>query len=255
MPRKSRGAPSTRDSEDVTAVDRLSRAVSWVVEYDESIEVPRDINIFYVYTHSHPVTRSTFYVGKGLDSRAWNMFNRHPRHTAKLYEFLKEGHSPGSWVSIVKWGLTEYEALRLEEDVIRDLRRDNVELLNRGVPLRTLVSERTVGGWRVENPSPVSEMQMANLRAAALVDLRSCDIKTAEGLRRAIEIHLRLLPAHTFYLSMWELLSKLKIPRGPQRSDATKRVAAVFESGIPGWLLDGDLYIRRIASTASGDPS
>jgi hypothetical protein len=222
---------------------RLSRALDWVIENDPNVKTGRDINIDYVYLHRHPVTNETLYVGKGVDSRAWNMLNRHPDHTALLYTFLQEGHSPGSWVSLVKWGLTEYEALALEDKLQRDLIKQNARLLNR---LKPPVDGRIQGEWRVEQKPPTENLRIAAIHAAGVKDLKSCNLETHEGLRKGIEISLALLPADTFYISMWELLSQLKIPRrGRQMRNAIERIAVAFAAGIAGWFLDDSNYIRR----------
>jgi len=222
---------------------RLSRALDWVLENDPNVKTGRDVNIYYVYLHRHPVTKETLYVGKGVDSRAWNMLNRHPDHTAMLYKFLQEGHPPGSWVSLVKWGLTEYEALVLEDKLQRDLIKQNVELLNR---LRPPVAGRIRGGWRAEQRAPSDNLRTAAIHAAAVEDLRSCDLATQEGLHKAIEISLALVPADTFYISMWELLSRLRISRrGRQVVNTRERIIAAFAAGIAGWFLDTSMYIRR----------
>lgn len=241
-PKSRRSSFDTIESELAEKQGRLSRALDWVLENDANVETRHDIKIYYVYLHRHPATNAPFYVGKGVDARAWNMLNRHPDHTAMLYKLLQEGHPPGSWVSLVKWGLTEFEALKLESQLQRDLTKQNVDLINRTRPIAKLIDGRISGGWIMEKkPSPRS------LQAAALKDLESCDLTTQEGLRKAIEITLTLLPAETFYLSMWEILSRLKIAhRGRQQMDEGKtRVAAAFAAGIAGWFLDGNMYIRR----------
>jgi hypothetical protein len=222
---------------------RLFRALSWVVENDPTVKTERDINIYYVYLHRHPVTNETLYVGKGVDSRAWNMLSRHPDHTAMLYKFLQEGHPPGSWVSLVKWGLTEYEALMLEDKLQRQLVKQNVALLNR---LRPPVVGRAQSGWKAEKKAPFDQLRIAAIHAAAVKDLRSCDLETKEGFHKAIEISLALVPADTFYVSMWELLSRLGIPRRSKRMiDTRERIIAAFAAGVDGWFLDESMYIRR----------
>lgn len=241
---KSRQSPfGAIESESAEQPGRLTRALEWVLENDENVKTRLDINIYYVYLHRHPVTNVTFYVGKGVDARAWNMLNRHPDHTEMLYKILQEGHPPGSWVSLVKWGLTEYEALKLEAQIQSDLVKQNIDLINRTRPIEKLIAGRMPGEWNSEKKRP----PLNSVRAAALKDLESCDLDTQEGLRKAIEISLALLPAETYYLSMWELLARLKIShRGRQQmANAKTRVAAAFAASITGWLLDENMYIRR----------
>jgi len=222
---------------------RLKHARDWVVENDPNVNSVRDINIYYVYLHRHPVTQETLYVGKGVDSRAWAMLNRYPEHTAVLYKLLQEGHAPGSWVSLVKWGLTEYEALALEDKLQRDLVKQNVKLLNR---LKPPVAGRAQYGWRNAEKKLPENLRSAAIRAAAVKELNSCDIATQEGLHKAVELSLALVPPDTFYMSMWELLSQLGLPRrGRAMANSKARIIAVFEAGIDGWFLDEASYIRR----------
>ena len=70
---------------------RLSRALKWRLGLRDTTASARDLHVFYVYMHRHPATESVFYVGKGVDARAWEMLSRLSEHTTMLYELLKEG--------------------------------------------------------------------------------------------------------------------------------------------------------------------
>jgi hypothetical protein len=208
---KARNAEVDRENE---VPNRLARALNWVLENDGTVRTKRDVRVFYVYLHRHPSTEVVFYVGKGVDARAWNMFDRRPEHTEKLYKLLREGHAPGSWVSIVKWGLTEGEALRAEDQLIRDLVSKGIDLANRQKP--------TGPAAKIEIPALTKEMRQKILNTLASV------------------------PADIFYLSMWELLQRLKVGKGKKAQlEAITNVREAFKCGIRGWFLDEYLYVRR----------
>ncbi len=202
---------------------RLERALNWVLENDHAIGTKRGINIFYVYVHRHPVTEAVFYVGKGVDGRAWNMLDRRPEHTEALYELLKEGHAPGSWVSLVKWGLTELESLRAEDKLIRELIAKGVDLVNRKKPLAPSV--------RPSSP-PLRD----------------------EFIQRIVNV-LESVPPKVHFLSIWELFSKLNIGKSRiARSEVIDQVKIAFQLGIDGWFLDEYLNVRRSYNLPTNTP-
>jgi len=74
--------------------------------------LPEPEKKFYVYTHSEPGTKKTFYVGKGTGNRAWSNSREDEWHT-------HVSTIGGSYlVEIVNDNLTESEALELEQELI-----------------------------------------------------------------------------------------------------------------------------------------
>ncbi len=75
---------------------------------------------YYVYIHRRADNGKPFYVGKGVDARAWVYYGR----MNKRWDRTAAKH--GVYVSIILDGLTEKEALALEVDVIDEIGIDNL---------------------------------------------------------------------------------------------------------------------------------
>lgn len=110
---------------DRTQLDR------WEREFEEK-------RVYYVYLHTDPATGEVFYVGKGKSGRAW-AYTRQDRtysHAKRLQELIEAGCDHGSWVSLLKTGLTEAESIHLESTTIHHLLDNGQPLLNVAIPLR-----------------------------------------------------------------------------------------------------------------------
>lgn len=77
-------------------------------------------SIFYVYLHVHPITNIPFYVGKGRDTRAWDVSNRSRHHQSHLQNILNQGFLMNDVVQIVMSELTEDEAFDAEKQLITE---------------------------------------------------------------------------------------------------------------------------------------
>lgn len=80
--------------------------------------------IYYVYVHGTPHTNDICYVGKGCYGRAWDVTrNRsgNPEHVAWMKNLSDCGYLPRDWVRIVKHGLTEKAAYRLEKEFLHQI--------------------------------------------------------------------------------------------------------------------------------------
>ena len=76
-------------------------------------------NIHYVYFHINSVTNKVFYVGRGVNKRAYNKNGRSNEWHKIVNEF-------GYIVNIIETGLTKDEANRLEIFYIKKIGRDNL---------------------------------------------------------------------------------------------------------------------------------
>lgn len=79
---------------------------------------------YYVYTHQHPSTGHTVYVGKGTGGRAWDVTrcrNKHRQHQEWMLTLMEEGFVPSDWVVIVLKGLTESDAFAGEKELLHTL--------------------------------------------------------------------------------------------------------------------------------------
>jgi len=76
-------------------------------------------NDFYVYVHTRATDGRIFYVGKGMEKRAWSKYsrNKHWKHIVAKY---------GYNVAIVQDSLTDEQSLTLEIMLIADIGRENL---------------------------------------------------------------------------------------------------------------------------------
>jgi hypothetical protein len=120
-------------------LDLLPKALGVIrsddVPADISAEVPEDIVRvgartiavgYYVYAHKG-VDGSIFYIGKGLGSRAWSA-----QRDDIWRHFIRTRLGGRYMVEIVKDGLSEYEALELENDLIAKYGEHLVNWINPG---------------------------------------------------------------------------------------------------------------------------
>lgn len=86
---------------------------------------------YYVYTWKNPETNEFFYIGKGKNKRAWSPHSNY-RCGYKLKALLKRGHNINNIVNIFKNNLTEIQALKIEDKLIKRYKRieDGGTLLN-----------------------------------------------------------------------------------------------------------------------------
>lgn len=79
------------------------------------------INIYYLYVHRNPLTNQIFYVGIGVNKRAWEKHarNKHWRNYVGKYGFPV--------IEIVKNNLTKKEACVLEQEYIKKYGRINID--------------------------------------------------------------------------------------------------------------------------------
>lgn len=73
-------------------------------------------NFYYVYAHLNPDTKRVFYIGKGIDDRAYSHKGRNDLWH-KYIKNIKNSHK----ILILKNGLSEKQALKLEEKLISKL--------------------------------------------------------------------------------------------------------------------------------------
>lgn len=78
---------------------------------------------YYVYQHRRLDTGEVFYVGKGCDQRAWSVEGRN-------HLWRKMAADCGRSVEILRVGLSEREALKMEASLITELRASGVQLAN-----------------------------------------------------------------------------------------------------------------------------
>jgi transposase len=77
---------------------------------------------YYVYVWKNPETNKIFYIGKGKGRRAWNSHAKY-RSGYKLKNLLKRGFCMKDIVSIFKDNLTEIDALKIENSLIKKYKR------------------------------------------------------------------------------------------------------------------------------------
>ena len=78
-------------------------------------------NTYYVYCHTHPITKEVVYVGKGSRGRAWHCAESNSRsqdHAKWMTELLNSGFTPDKWVELLETNLYEDEAFNLEQKYI-----------------------------------------------------------------------------------------------------------------------------------------
>ena len=97
----------------VQIIKLVSDAIEYITANQVFTKAPE--KAFYVYTHSNPMTKKVFYVGKGTGDRAWDTDREKEWHThvseiGNIYT-----------VDIVSNNLTEAEALKQEETLILEL--------------------------------------------------------------------------------------------------------------------------------------
>lgn len=89
----------------------------------------------YVYIHFHPEhagdEKYVMYVGKGVDSRAWNRYHRLDDHRYWMRDWQNLGYTPDQFVKIVHRKLTAQDARKFEKDLIRYYLRKGCSLFNR----------------------------------------------------------------------------------------------------------------------------
>ena len=83
---------------------------------------------FYVYEHWRLDRDECFYVGKGKEKRAYNIYNRNAHHKAIMEKLSREGS--GMEVRMVATGLTEDDAFSLEIERISFWRKFGANLAN-----------------------------------------------------------------------------------------------------------------------------
>lgn len=83
---------------------------------------------FYVYIHKCPITNEIRYVGKGRNKRAYKLTDRLSKHKNWIDSLARKNLKP--IVEIYKDNLTDLEALRLEESLISEYRKLNINLNN-----------------------------------------------------------------------------------------------------------------------------
>lgn len=79
---------------------------------------------YYVYTHEHPETGETVYVGKGTGGRAWDVTRcrgKHKDHQFWMIERMENGYVPSDWVKIVWSNLTEEIAYQKEKELLHEI--------------------------------------------------------------------------------------------------------------------------------------
>lgn len=86
------------------------------------------LNNFYVYFHCCPLTGEIRYVGKGRNRRAYSLTDRTSKHKNWLNSLFKKDLLPK--IEIFKDNLFEEEALKLEEDTIKEYRELGYNLNN-----------------------------------------------------------------------------------------------------------------------------
>lgn len=79
-------------------------------------------NRYYVYAWIDPKTNIIFYIGKGTDRRKSN-FHQSGRCENKRQKLLKEGWTNDEIICVIRDGLEESEAIKLERDLIGKYRR------------------------------------------------------------------------------------------------------------------------------------
>lgn len=107
----------------------------------------------YVYIHFHPKHPGdemyVVYVGKGVDSRAWNRYHRLADHRYWLRDWQDQGYTPDQFVEIVRRKMTEQEALGFEKQLIQHYLRRGCSLFNR-VQGQNPAQKLTYAPWYAE---------------------------------------------------------------------------------------------------------
>ena len=75
----------------------------------------------YVYAHAHPGTGELLYIGRGVNSRAWDINSRKPGHRETLLE-LNDEFGRGAYVLIIADDLSSDEAAAAEVHIIHRLK-------------------------------------------------------------------------------------------------------------------------------------
>jgi len=153
-------------------------------------------NVFYVYLHRRASDNKVFYVGKGKDKRAWDIYCRNI-----FWKRTYEKH--GSRVEIVFDNLNEDEAFQVERDTILEMRYFGYPLCN-----------MTEGG---EGASGVKQSEETKLK-------RSLALK---GKKRSEETILKIAKANTGKKKTPEQIEAMRlVPLGIKQSEETiaKRV-------------------------------
>jgi hypothetical protein len=89
----------------------------------------------YVYVHFHPRHPNdeayVVYIGKGVDSGAWNRYHRLDDHRYWMRDWQDRGYTPDQFVRVVRREMTEERALTFEKSLIQYYLERGCSLFNR----------------------------------------------------------------------------------------------------------------------------
>jgi hypothetical protein len=131
---------------------------------------------FYVYEHWRLDRDECFYVGKGKDKRAYNIYNRNTHHKAIMAKLSREGS--GMEVRMVATGLTEDEAFYIEIERIAFWREVGVDLAN-----HSNGGEGKTGPHSAEHKLKISISNTGKKRHKNQLDAVSASNKRRKGLK------------------------------------------------------------------------